>query len=198
MRLKKRSFHRDYSLFFVHKGNRLASVHNDPMKRPSMSKTIPSYNPLHIILHWLIATLIVANYFISDHMPSYFDAHQKDSNSPTNWVENFHIYVGLSILALVVARIIVRVISKQPEKISTGNAWLDTLSRYSHKLLYLLMLLVPALGALAWYFNLDQLGYVHVVTINAMMIIVLLHAAAALFHHYVLKDRILTRMLGRS
>lgn len=163
-----------------------------------MSEKVSSYNPYQIILHWLIAALIIANYFISDHMKRFFDAHLANNNSPANWVENFHIYAGLTILSLVVIRTIVRLLSRKTEKISTGNAFLDKISHYSHELLYVLMFLVPAFGAIAWFFDVDELGYIHVITMDCMMALVLVHAAAALFHHYILEDKLLLRMLGRS
>jgi cytochrome b561 len=39
------------------------------------------------------------------------------------------------------------------------------------------------------------IGDWHALAANAIMIVAALHAAAALFHHYVLHDRVLRRML---
>jgi cytochrome b561 len=36
---------------------------------------------------------------------------------------------------------------------------------------------------------------VHETVANALLLLATLHAAAALFHHFMLKDRVLTRML---
>lgn len=162
-----------------------------------MSTPKKSYNPLQIALHWLIAVLIIANYFISDGLGHYFREYLTTGVTPTNWMVNFHIYVGITILVAVVLRFIVRVISSRPEKIGTGNELLDKLAHYVHEVLYTLMFLVPLFGVIAWYLKIHWMGDIHTLTMDAMMMLVLAHAAGALFHHYILKDRLLLRMLGR-
>jgi cytochrome b561 len=61
-------------------------------------------------------------------------------------------------------------------------------------LLYVLMILTPALGATAWYGGVGLAGDVHSLTSNALLIVALGHAAVALVHQYVLKDGTLDRM----
>jgi cytochrome b561 len=57
------------------------------------------------------------------------------------------------------------------------------------------MLAVPGLGALAWFGAMENVGDLHVLVMNAMMILILVHAAAGLLHHYVFKDGLLARMV---
>ncbi|MBJ7553626.1 cytochrome b [Marinomonas spartinae] len=158
----------------------------------------PTYNMAQIFLHWAIAVLIIANYFISDGMGHMLRQHIEDSASTPNWVGDFHIYVGLAILGLMVVRVFVRLFSKTPEQKTTGNGTLDKISHWVHIALYWLMFLVPAFGAASWYLKIHVLGDIHQITMNIMMSLILLHALAALFHQYVLKDGLLLRMLGRS
>ena len=66
---------------------------------------------------------------------------------------------------------------------------------WGHRLLYVLMLAVPALGAAAWYGGIEDAGEVHELAGNALMIVALGHAAVALWHQYVRRDGTLTRML---
>lgn len=157
-----------------------------------------SYNVFQIFLHWAIAALIVANYFISEGMGHMLDQHIDNPTSSPSWVGDFHVYVGVTVLSLVVIRLLVRLFSTAPELKSSGNSTLDKLSKWVHHTLYLLMFLVPALGATCWFLKIDALGDIHVITMNIMMSLILLHAFAALFHQYVLKDDLILRMLGRS
>ena len=62
----------------------------------------------------------------------------------------------------------------------------------------MLMLLVPAAGMTAWYLGLRDEGEVHEVAANALMLLAIAHALAALFHHYVLRDGSLHRMMRRT
>jgi cytochrome b561 len=155
-----------------------------------------SYNTAQILLHWAIAALIIFNYFVSEGMGRAFRQHLDDSNMGYNLVASLHVYVGLAIIALVVIRIIVRFMSKKTKTVSTSL--FDRVSRIVHELLYLLMFLVPVFGVIAWYLGIHIMGDVHEIAMNIMMTLVLLHAAAALFHQYILKDGTLMKMLGQK
>lgn len=155
-----------------------------------------SYNTAQIVLHWAIAALIVFNYFISDEMGRAFRQHLEDSNNGYSFIASIHVYVGLAIIALVVIRIIVRFMSKKTKKASKNL--LEHAARIVHECLYLLMFLVPAFGATAWYFGIHFMGDVHEIAINIMMSLVLLHAFTALFHQYILKDDTLLKMFGQK
>ncbi|MCW4627980.1 MULTISPECIES: cytochrome b [Marinomonas] len=161
-----------------------------------MHTTKRSYNTAQILLHWAIAALIVFNYFVSDGMGRAFRQHLNDSNSGYNLVASLHVYVGLAIIALVVVRIIVRFMSKKTKTASTNV--FDRVSLIVHEILYLLMFLVPVFGTVAWYLGIHIMGDVHEIAMNIMMALVLLHAAAALFHQYVLKDGTLMKMFGQK
>lgn len=163
-----------------------------------MSTRTPAYSKTQILLHWAIALLIVANYIVSDGMGSLLHKHLKDSTADPGWTGNFHVYVGLTVLGLVIIRLIVRLVGSTPEPLPTGNTLLDRASGWAHGLLYLLMFLVPVFGAAAWYLGFGFMGDVHVIAMNILMSIALLHALAALYHQHVLKDGLLLRMLGRG
>lgn len=155
-----------------------------------------SYNTAQIVLHWAIAALIIFNYFVSEGMGRAFRQHLNNSNTGYNLVPSLHVYVGLAIIALVVMRIIVRLVSRKNKK-SSQNL-LDRISHITHETLYLLMFLVPVFGATAWYLGIHFMGDIHEIAMNIMMTLVLLHAAAALLHQYVLKDGTLMKMFGQK
>ena len=152
-----------------------------------------SYSGLQIGLHWSIALLIIANYFISDGMPEAFDA-MMAGKPVTGWVPEFHVVVGTMILGLVVLRLVVRLVQGAPVEHSKAGSVSARLAKLGHLALYVLMLVVPAFGAIAWYGKTESTANLHVLTMNVMMILAVGHAAVALLHHYVLKDGVLNRM----
>lgn len=151
------------------------------------------YSWVQITLHWLIAVLIVANYFVSEGMGEIFDG-TLEGKVPTGWTSTFHVWVGSTILGLVVLRLIARSVTGAPRHAS-GNAMLDRASIWGQWLLYTLMLVVPALGAVTWFGGLEATADLHVLAVNALMILALGHAAMAMVHQFVFKDGLLMRMV---
>ena len=154
------------------------------------------YSGLQIGLHWAIALLIGVNYLVSEGMEESFDG-MMEGGAVTGWTPTIHVYVGVTVLVLVALRIIVRVTRGAPGPVQGGTLF-DKLGEVSHWVLYALMLVVPALGAISWYGMIDQTAGLHVLVMNAMMILIGLHAAAALFHQFILKDHLLLRMMKRG
>ena len=154
--------------------------------------TKTTYSGVQIGLHWAIALLIAANYFISDGMGDALDAHI-GGEPVVGLTPAWHVWSGTLLLALVVVRLIVRVTSGAPavEGPKTLMTWAADIG---HWVLYALMLAVPVLGAVTWFAKYDATGGLHVLSMNVLMITILGHAAVAIFHHYVLKDRVLSKM----
>ncbi len=151
-----------------------------------------SYSRLHIGLHWATALLIAANYFISDGMGDALDAHI--SGEPVvGLTPVWHVWAGSVLLALVILRLIVRF--RTGTATSFGRMTLaEKAAEFGHWVLYALMLAVPVLGAITWFGKNDSTGDLHVLVMNGLMIVILGHAAMAIFHHYVLKDGTLSKM----
>ncbi len=152
-----------------------------------------SYTWVQITLHWLIAVLIVANYLVSEGMGEIFDE-TLEGKVPAGWTPTFHVWVGSTILGLVVLRLIARTVTDTPRHAS-GNALLDRASVWGQWLLYGLMLVVPALGAITWFGGIEATADLHVLTMNVLMILALGHAAMAMVHQFVFKDGLLLRMM---
>lgn len=158
-----------------------------------MTKIRNNYSHIQIALHWLIVLLFAFNYFYGDAMGRLFDAHNE--GKPIDlWPGMAHVYVGLTMLALVVVRLIVRRQFGVPTAPATPYGWMETASFWTHRSLYVLMLAVPVAGAIAWYRGIETVANIHVYAMNALLILAGAHAAAALYHHYILKDGLLKRM----
>ena len=63
-----------------------------------------------------------------------------------------------------------------------------------HMALYALMVLMPVSGAVAWFGTVEAAAEVHEAMKPAMLILVLVHVAAALWHQFWLKDGLMLRM----
>lgn len=154
------------------------------------SKT--AYTGVQIGLHWATALLIAANYFISDGMGEALDAHLA-GEPVVGLVPVWHVWAGTLLLGLVILRLMVRFLTPAP---AVGAKTLaDRVADAGHWLLYALMLAVPALGAITWFGMTDSTGDLHVLVMNVLMVVILGHAAMAIFHHYVLKDGLLAKMI---
>lgn len=152
------------------------------------------YNGLQIGLHWLIAALICTNYIVSEGIEDAFDG-MMEGEAATGLVSTVHVYVGLAVLVLAVLRLIVRFASGAPEAPGVPGSLGVMMAGLGHKALYLLMILVPALGAITWYGKTETTADAHVIAMNVMMLLALGHAVIAIFHQYVLKDGLLARMV---
>ena len=129
-----------------------------------------------------------------------------------------HIAAGLTIIALLATRILWRVVDPPPPPIETplGNG-LVLIGRVAHFALYALLAATPVVGILVQFARGDALPLygltaiaspwvrdrafagsikeIHETLANVLIILAVLHAAAAFVHHWIFRDRTLARML---
>ena len=146
---------------------------------------------MQIWLHWLIALMLVFLLFVQGDM----DAAMASGRVYASLGVDLHIYVGNAVLALVALRLLLRYIQGVPAPPEGGSGLMERAAILVHWALYGLMVLVPLSGIIGWYGGIDWAIEAHEAIINALLLLTLLHAAAALFHHYVLKDGLMTRMM---
>jgi cytochrome b561 len=175
-----------------------------------MSKeTAPArYHPALVALHWIIALLIflmlAVGKLILLMMP----------NTPAKIMPlTTHVVVGITILVLLVIRFVVRVTIKKPTPADTGYPLLNKVGVATHYLLYLAAfgMVLSGLG-MAQMSNLflslfgnaglslpedfwvypPRIG--HGVTATVLMLLLALHIGAALYHQFVRKDNLFSRM----
>ena len=176
-----------------------------------LRNTRARWGALAQLLHWLIAVLIgaqIALGLIGTALPL----------SMTKLVTLArHKSLGITILALVLVRLAWRALNPSPELPGALKPYERVLARGTHAGLYVLMIALPLTGwimssargfPVSW-FNLLQLPNlvgrsttlyhamvrVHVLLAIALGLILVLHIAAAIKHHVVLKDDTLRRML---
>ncbi len=175
----------------------------------NVSKT--AYSSVAKSLHWLILALLVVQFAIAWTMPEI-----GRGSVPTGLID-WHLSVGLAILAVMIVRLAWRLTHPAPPAPADLPRALATLSRMTHYLLYAVLMVLPLLGwanasSRGWAVKLfgavplpplvakgssigHSLGDVHGTLAIALLVIVALHVSGALYHALVLNDRTLQRML---
>jgi cytochrome b561 len=161
------------------------------------------------VFHWAIVALLIVQYSIGWLMP---DVHAGPPGVPMNW----HISIGIVILALIVTRLLWRLMHPvAPE--SSLAPWQRMTSEAVHWLLYLLVLLTTLSGWLfasargwtvSWFFIaplpmltsgdralVKALNGWHQNFMWALLIVAGLHLAAALVHLFYYRDGVMRRIL---
>jgi cytochrome b561 len=169
-------------------------------------------------LHWLTVILVAVAWTLG----TFGDEIPKGAARATGLF--IHISAGLAILVLLAIRLVWRfadpVPLPEPNKFSRWlGAFTDTAGRLTHYVLYGLLVAVPTTGVIYQFAHGDTLplfGFfaipspwaadrafahnvkeVHEIAANALVILALFHAVAALIHHMVFRDNTLVRMLPR-
>jgi cytochrome b561 len=164
-----------------------------------------------IALHWLMLLLIATGYAAIELREIF----PKES-APRESLKALHYMVGLTVLALIGVRILARLASHTPPITPAPPAWQTLAARIVHVALILFMIAQPLLGWLIlsaegeaipfWGAELpalvgqdkelaEQIEEIHEANGKIGLLLIGLHTAAALYHHYVQKDNTLTRML---
>jgi cytochrome b561 len=168
-----------------------------------------NYDRIAITLHWLTAFLVIANFALAQ----VWDWFPKPAK---HLMEATHMSFGVLLTAVILARIAWRLVrGHQASALHAG--WVRLASKGTHYLLYALLIAEAALGfAFRWGAGrpMDFFGFgippmigeiarpdrrflreLHEWGGWAIIGLATIHALAALYHHYLLKDRVLLRML---
>jgi cytochrome b561 len=166
------------------------------------------HDPVTITLHWLTAALVVTLWVIGQTVDVF-------PNGPLRVdYRSIHIAFGVILAVVVVARLAWRLVHRAVLP-PLDHGLLLAIAQITHWALYGLLVATVVFGAnYAWargdsIFNVfripqmvpgdralaHQIGDWHALAANALLIVAGVHAAAALFHHYVLRDATLRRML---
>ncbi|WP_019939658.1 cytochrome b [Bordetella sp. FB-8] len=167
-----------------------------------------SYDRPTIALHWLTAALVLFQFTLAM-IWDFFPKPEQHTMIVT------HTSFGIVLAVVLLARLLWRTTAGR--RLEHGSSLPDLAARAAHLILYLLLVAVVVLGVmLRWsghnplsFFGLtiaspfgpfshathEILGNLHDFAAWSIIVIAVVHACAALFHHYVLRDGILQRML---
>jgi cytochrome b561 len=169
------------------------------------------YTRTAIFLHWLVAVGLIGTFALGFYM------HDLSLSPNKLKLYSWHKWAGTTLLALIIARLAWRLTHRAPGFPQSMGRTARVAAHAGHWLLYGLMLAIPFSGWLmssAQGFQVVWFGVVplpdmvskdaalgallkdvHVVLNYTLLVAVIGHAAMALHHHFIKKDRVLTRML---
>ena len=174
-----------------------------------MSSSPSRYSTGAIFFHWGIAALVIANYILIKAT----DFVDKDARGA---LMAPHKAIGITVLTLTVLRILWRVTHPRPG-MTALKPWEAGLAKTVHALFYILLITVPLSGwmmasgnpaGVSWFglFNIPGLPVpdtraaggvfheVHEIAGKMMFVLILLHVAGALKHHFYDRIPVLRKM----
>lgn len=170
--------------------------------------TVHRYHTALVVLHWLLAIglifMLLMGTFSLDKLPN--------SSPDKIGALKGHMIIGITIGALMLLRLVVRMSTARPAPAGTGNALLDRLGPIAHWTLYVLVfamvgsglgtallaglpdIVFGGIGSLPADFKGLVPRAVHGIVPKLLMLVIALHVVAALWHQFVRRDALLARM----
>lgn len=170
------------------------------------------YGAVAQLFHWAIVVLVITQFVLATR------AHDLPTYSPArvNMLAD-HKSVGITILLLALLRLGWRSLNPVPPAPVTTPYWQHRAARISHLLLYALILVMPVLGwlmssargfSVSWFrvvtlpdfigrneSAFELLHAAHATLAKVLALVAIVHAGAALKHHFIDRDNVLRRML---
>ena len=168
------------------------------------------YDPTAKALHWLVFALVAAQFVVAVAMPDI------GRGTKPGTLINLHMTLGFTILAVIVVRWLWRIGHPVPTVTADVPEWEAKVASVTHMFLYALLVVNPFLGwanASARDWDIVMFGQamphlvaaqsrvgrlagdVHVYLAWSLLVLIGLHVAAALYHYFGRRDRVLQRML---
>jgi len=169
------------------------------------------YSRVAVFLHWVMAALILVNLILAV-------VSANSEGGAHRVVLNLHKSIGFSVLLLSLARLAWRLYRPPPPMLAGKAAWERPVAGIVHTAFYFMMVLIPFLG---WWVSsaapkrhaINLLGWEapflpvmqgkafagaamagHKVLGFTMAALLVLHIGAALKHHFIDRDKVLSRM----
>ena len=168
------------------------------------------YDPLTKLLHWLVFVLVAAQYAVGEFMPHI------GRNAQDAGLIAWHISLGAAVMVAVLVALAWRILHPVPQT-QEIPLWQRRLATFTHWILYLLILAMTVLGWAATNFRgwpvklfgamplpalankgdrwAHTAGDIQTLLVNVLLALVAVHVLAALYHHFLARDRVLRRML---
>jgi cytochrome b561 len=170
------------------------------------------YGWLSIFLHWFMAIALIAMFLLGQYMVDldYYDP----------WYHRapeIHKSIGVLLLIMMLLRFFWNKFQTSPEPLSSSKKS-EIVARVTHNLFYLLVVMLFISGYMIataegvgievfdWFTvpsliaedsdRADLAGDIHEIIATGFIILTAIHALAALYHHFIVKDLTLRRMLG--
>jgi cytochrome b561 len=163
---------------------------------PAATRAPSRYSNLQIVLHWLTALLVAAQWYSSTGVlrthqmhPIYYRPDPFDI-----LLHRLHIYGGVAVLGLVILRVILRWRWGVPPAPAGIPRWSLALARPAHQALYLTLAALALTGLVTTYIWFGMAS-VHRTLVYLLYVLLALHVSAAIGHDIIHRAGLLRRML---
>ncbi|WP_256379783.1 cytochrome b [Chelativorans sp. ZYF759] len=147
-------------------------------------------------MHWTILLLCLIQVPTSWAIRRTHLAHPAAEPEPFDlFLHEVHAWSGWLILALALGQLTLRLVFGRPTSHDDGSPLVRWGSVAAHWTLYGLLIALPITGTVAMYVTF-RVAPIHSLLSWALLVIVLIHVAAALWHHFYRRDDVLRRMIG--
>lgn len=153
------------------------------------------FSKTQIYLHWAIALMVIFQILMNEGIVKLWEQ-RMDGTIENVASPNPHVIVGILIFVLMVWRLLERVRHGIPALPPSELPIMSLISKATHYIFYALLLMMPISGATAWFLGLELSANMHSMAKFILVPLIILHVAAALLHHFVLKTNVLKRILG--
>lgn len=176
-----------------------------------MAAALDRFGKISILLHWITLALLVGIYACIELRELY-----PRGSDPREALKTWHFMLGLTVFILVWVRLAARLIGTTPAIVPPIPRWQHSIAVAVELALYAFMIAMPLLGWLILSAEGDSIPFfglelpaltapdkqlaeraegIHETLGTVGYFLIGLHAAAALFHHYVQGDNTLRRMM---
>ena len=178
-----------------------------------MAGQAKGFSPTARAFHWLVAALVLISIPIGLTM-----VNVPNLGATGDTLYHLHRSIGALVLAIMIVRLIYRLGHPAPPLPSDMPPWQQTIAHATHWALYVLLIAQPILGWIAtsayraptlffWLFELppiwkedrpfsEAMFVVHMGLGIAITLLISVHIAAALYHHFIVRDRVLVSMVS--
>jgi cytochrome b561 len=168
------------------------------------------YDPIHRALHWILTVLVAGQFIAGLTMPDVTSIDRVEGA----WL--WHLALGPTILFFAILQLIWRIMRPVPIPFDLPK-WQRTAARAVHDTIILLLIVLPLLGwaaassqgmdvKLFGFITLpplaakqtpwaDTAGDIHMALVYVLLVLIVLHVAAALHHYFIRRDRVMQRMI---
>ncbi len=167
------------------------------------------YHPILVSLHWLLAAMILGGLIMGANVLA-----ETANDDPFKIISlRMHMSMGIAILVLMLLRLATRLFTAGPPEADIGNAFLNRLGGWMHWALYLAVVAMCVSGlATANMAGLPAIVFggaetplpadfsdlppraAHGIIATVLWLLILGHAGAAMFHQFIRRDNLLSRM----
>lgn len=152
------------------------------------------FSATQIRLHWIVFFLIVLQYVLHEGISEAWDIVEEGGSIAFDPIVASHVAGGILVLLLALWRIGLRMKRGAPPAPEEEPAILKLAAAATHLGLYALMIAMPLSGMAAWFGGVEAAAEAHEVMRVILLALVALHVVGALYHQFVLKTDVLSRM----